>query len=179
MGCPPTAALSKTIEFSVNIKDGVNAPLDADSLPTYVIYENSIDDAFLSGTIGTLDDDNTTGAYREKIAITSTLGYELWKSYHILITSVVLGITLEKIYTFQVRPLSVEAPAAEEDPDTLAESILANAQGPQSATADGQSATQHPLRDQIEADKYLKNAGARTNPLAALTQTKIVSPGAS
>jgi hypothetical protein len=36
---------------------------------------------------------------------------------------------------------------------------------------------QHPLRDQIEADKYLANKAAGRNPAKALSRVKIVPPG--
>lgn len=177
MGCPDTTAIGWPLEFSIITHDSFNAPVDADALPTYVIYENSDDDTMASGTMELLAGNDTTGAYRARLTITSALGFELLKSYQILITAVISGSTFEKIYTFQVRALAVEAPAAEEDPDTLAESILANAQGPQSASADGQSAAQHSLPDQIAADQYLKSKDVAGSPASALRTYQIVSPG--
>jgi hypothetical protein len=61
--------------------------------------------------------------------------------------------------------------------DELDDTILENAQGPESASADGVSATRHPLRDQIEADKYLASKGARRNPVRGFVRAKIVPPG--
>ena len=55
--------------------------------------------------------------------------------------------------------------------------IRQNAQGPESAGADGVQVKQHNLRDQIEADKYLANKAATRNPAKALTRVKIVPPG--
>jgi len=37
----------------------------------------------------------------------------------------------------------------------LSDQIETNAQAPKSVTVDGSTATQHSLKDQIEADKYL------------------------
>ena len=61
--------------------------------------------------------------------------------------------------------------------DEIEHAITQNAQGPQSAEADGVRMTQHSLRDQIEADKYLASKVAARNPAAALTRVKIVPPG--
>ena len=60
----------------------------------------------------------------------------------------------------------------------LKDAIKQNAEGPKQASADGVTAQQHPLKDQIEADKYLagKEAVSRS-PAKAFTRVKIVPPG--
>jgi len=51
-------------------------------------------------------------------------------------------------------------------------------QGPESAEADGVKVKQHPLPDQIAADKYLAGKeAAQRNPARAFTRVKIVPPG--
>ena len=62
--------------------------------------------------------------------------------------------------------------------DDLKDAIKKNAQGPKQASADGVTAQQHSLADQIAADKYLaaKDAAAR-NPAKGFTRVKIVPPG--
>ena len=55
--------------------------------------------------------------------------------------------------------------------------IRQNAQGPESAEADGVKVQQHSLPDQIAADKYLAGRDARRNPARAFTRVKIVPPG--
>ena len=56
--------------------------------------------------------------------------------------------------------------------------IRQNAQGPESAEADGVKVKQHPLPDQIAADKYLAGKdAAQRNPAKAFTRVKIVPPG--
>ena len=62
-------------------------------------------------------------------------------------------------------------------PDELADAIETNAQAPASASVDGQSAKQHPLKDQIEADRYLAARVAAKVGLG-IRQTKVVPPGA-
>jgi len=62
--------------------------------------------------------------------------------------------------------------------EELDNSIEQNAAGPKQVTADGVTVQQHPLPDQIAADKYL--AGKRAvskNPAKAFTRVKIVPPG--
>ena len=61
--------------------------------------------------------------------------------------------------------------------EELDNAILQNAQGPQSAEADGVRVTQHPLPAQIVTDKHLGAKAAGKNPIKALTRVKIVSPG--
>jgi hypothetical protein len=62
--------------------------------------------------------------------------------------------------------------------DDLKDAIKQNAEGPKQASADGVSAQQHSLADQIAADKYLagKDAASR-NPAKGFTRVKIVPPG--
>jgi hypothetical protein len=56
--------------------------------------------------------------------------------------------------------------------------IRQNAQGPASAEADGVKVTQHPLSDQIAADKHLAGKDAmRRNPARGFVRVKIVPPG--
>jgi len=62
--------------------------------------------------------------------------------------------------------------------DDLKETIKQNAEGPESASADGVQVKQHGLRDQIEADKYLAGKDAvSTNPAKGITRVKIIPPG--
>ena len=63
--------------------------------------------------------------------------------------------------------------------EDLKDAIKSNAEGPRQANADGVSAQQHSLADQIAADKYLAGKdAARRNPAKAFTRVKIVPPGA-
>ena len=61
--------------------------------------------------------------------------------------------------------------------DDLKDAIKKNAEGPKQASADGVTAQQHSLADQIAADKYLAAKEARANPAKAFTRVKIVPPG--
>jgi len=56
--------------------------------------------------------------------------------------------------------------------------IEENAQGPKRVTGDSGSVDQHPLPDQIEADKYLAGKTATGTKRLGLRFVKIIPPGA-
>ncbi len=66
------------------------------------------------------------------------------------------------------------------DPDIdLAEQLqTAAASGIKSVKADGVEVTAHPLKDMIEADRYLSNKSSAAKPHRGLRFTKLVPPGA-
>ncbi|MBM3983653.1 MAG: hypothetical protein FJ304_25955 [Planctomycetes bacterium] len=63
-------------------------------------------------------------------------------------------------------------------PDDLDETIEQNAKGPAKASGDAGSVEQHPLPDQIEADRYLASKEAAKQPQRGLRFNKLVPPGA-
>lgn len=65
---------------------------------------------------------------------------------------------------------------ADETPD-LEQTILDNAAGPKRARGDQGEVEQHALKDQIEADKYLRNRAAAAAGPRALRTSRIVPPG--
>lgn len=60
----------------------------------------------------------------------------------------------------------------------LEQAIRDNAAGPAKASGDSGNVEQHPLRDQIEADRYLASKQAAKTPAKALRLTRLVPPGA-
>jgi len=64
--------------------------------------------------------------------------------------------------------------------EDLTNAIRQNAEGPAEARGDSGSMRQHPLRDQIEADKYLttKTAIANNKALLGLRLVRLMPPGA-
>ena len=60
----------------------------------------------------------------------------------------------------------------------IEQAIHDNATGPVEASVDGQSVKQHPLRDQIEADRHLSSKDAAKRKLG-IRMTKVIPPGAS
>lgn len=63
--------------------------------------------------------------------------------------------------------------------DELDDTIRQSAQGPAKATGDAGSVEQHPLPDQIEADRYLASKDAAESKKRGLRFNKLVPPGAS
>ncbi len=66
------------------------------------------------------------------------------------------------------------------DPDPtpdLEQAIRDNAAGPAKAAGDSGSVEQHPLKDQIEADRYLASKDAARKPGLRIKFAKIVPPG--
>jgi len=61
--------------------------------------------------------------------------------------------------------------------DELEDVIRTNAAGPAEAHGDSGGVKQHPLPDQIAADKYLAGKRAAANPAKGFTRLKIVPPG--
>ncbi len=60
------------------------------------------------------------------------------------------------------------------DPD---QALRDAASQPAKASIDGQSVEQHPLKDQIEADRYLASKDAARKPGLGIKFAKIVPPG--
>jgi len=63
-------------------------------------------------------------------------------------------------------------------PNDLEQTIRDNAAGPAKASGDSGSVEQHPLRDQIDADRYLASKQASASPAKALRLTRLIPPGA-
>lgn len=63
------------------------------------------------------------------------------------------------------------------DAADLEQAMIDNAAGPQSAALDGQSATAHNLRDQIELDKYLASKAAARAKKPGFRFSKFTPPG--
>jgi hypothetical protein len=62
-------------------------------------------------------------------------------------------------------------------PEDLEQTIRENAQGPKRAQGDSGSVEQHPLTEQIEADRHLASKEAAKRKLG-VRMTKVVPPGA-
>lgn len=83
-----------------------SAAVDADSAPTYRVYEQETTTPILTGTMALLDDANTTGVYSEVIALTAANGFEAGKGYTIVVSGTVGGVTGNEVISFQVAALS-------------------------------------------------------------------------
>ena len=76
--------------------------IDADSAPTYDIYEDVTDLAVATGTLNKLDDDSTLGLYAKRVqALIAT--YSVGKTYTVVVQAIVDGVPGNKAYSFIVR----------------------------------------------------------------------------
>jgi len=90
MGCQSEVTLGNNLTFSICTHDPDTGILtDADSAPTYRVYEDETATAILTGTMTVLDTSNTTGFYTELIACSVANGFETGKSYTIYIEATV------------------------------------------------------------------------------------------
>ena len=102
MGCPTGVKIGDNLVFSITTHDpDTGAITDADSAPTYRVYEDETDTAILTGTMAKLDDANTVGFYTELIECTAGNGFENGKSYTIYIEATVDGDTGGISYGFK------------------------------------------------------------------------------
>lgn len=59
----------------------------------------------------------------------------------------------------------------------ISDAIAANAAGPKKVVSDGVSVEQHPIQDQIAADKYVEGQTAASRKHRGIRFTKLISPG--
>lgn len=100
MGCPQQGILAQTLTFTVTTRNASGAAVDADSSPTYRVYEDQTQTAIVTGTMSKLDDANTTGFYSETISVTAAAGFEAYKTYTIYIEATVATTTMNLGYGF-------------------------------------------------------------------------------
>lgn len=98
------------LTFCVNTHDlRTGAALDADSVPTYRIYEDETSTPIMTGSMAKLDDSNTVGFYSERIQLTYANGFGTLNSYIIRIEATVGGKTSVIIRTFIVNTMRMSS----------------------------------------------------------------------
>jgi hypothetical protein len=78
------------------------AATDADSVPTYRIYEDETASPIITGSTALLDSVNTAGFYSERVQLTAAAGLEKGKTYTIYITATVNSIEGTMSHSFQI-----------------------------------------------------------------------------
>lgn len=78
------------------------AGTDADSVPSYRVYEDETGTPLLTGSMAKLDDANTVGFYSEQIALSAANGFEKGKSYTIYVSATVSSVTGTMSHSFQI-----------------------------------------------------------------------------
>lgn len=96
--------IDDVVTFSAQTHDpATGIATDADSAPTYRVYEDETATPILTGTMATLDAGNTDGFYSEQITLSAANGFENGKSYTIRILGTVDGISAAMTHTLQMR----------------------------------------------------------------------------
>jgi hypothetical protein len=110
MGCPSSVNIGENLVFSITTHDPETGILtDADSAPSYRIYEDETATPILTGSMAKLDDAGTTGFYTELIACTTANGFEYGKTYSIYIQATVDGNTGGISYGFKAGSVTQDA----------------------------------------------------------------------
>jgi len=103
-----TKKLDQYWELHVNTRNYTSSAADADSLPTYRVYEEDNDTVIDSGNFAKRDDANTLGYYYARAQITAALGYEVGKTYYVRAAATVNSVSdAEPIGYFTVVPDTV------------------------------------------------------------------------
>lgn len=134
------------------------AATDADSVPSYRVYEDETGTAILTGSMAKLDDDNTTGFYSEQVALSAANGFEKGKCYHVYISATVSSVTGTLSHAFQIEA-EVDANrvnwANVDNPTTtvgLSGTTIKTATDVETDTADIQSKIGSPAGASVSAD---------------------------
>jgi len=98
--------LNAYFEYHFNTQNpGTGNDSDADSLPTYRVYEDGEDTSLATGTAAKRDDANTTGYYTVRAQIVAATGYEVGKGYNVRVQTIVGGVTRSMVVgQFRVVP---------------------------------------------------------------------------
>lgn len=98
-------AIDETLRFTITTSEfDTGNSSDADSSPTYRVYEENTDTPILTGTMALLDDANTVGYYTGSITLSAANGFENGKNYSIRIAATVSAVSSAMSHDFIVRP---------------------------------------------------------------------------
>src|SRR3990172_3473078 len=96
-------AIDDALTFYANTtRFDTGAATDADSVPSYRVYEEETGTPLLTGSMALLDSANTAGFYSEQITLSAANGFEAGKSYSIYIAATVNLVAGASHHTFQV-----------------------------------------------------------------------------
>ena len=91
------------LTFYANTHDpSTGAATDADSAPTYRVYEDETGTAILNGSMALLDSSNTAGFYSEQITLSAANGFEVGKCYAIYVSATVDSVVATMNHSFRI-----------------------------------------------------------------------------
>lgn len=96
-------SLGETLTVTLNTHSpSTGSTANADTPPTYRVYEEITTTPILTGTSAALDTGSTVGFYALQLALTAANGFERGKSYTIRVLATVGGINSALIYHFSI-----------------------------------------------------------------------------
>src|SRR3990172_4920168 len=112
-----------TFTLSVN---GAAGATDADSVPSYRVYEDETGAAILTGSMAKLDDAGTTGFYSEQLTLSAANGLEKGKSYNVIMCALVSSVTYCTTESFQIEAEVDSNTVSDKTAYTLSQSFPTN-----------------------------------------------------
>lgn len=100
MPVPTIGLLTKAFSWSFDVRNTFGASADADSAPTYSIYEHETTTAIVTGTMTKLA--SNTGFYTEDIDLATDSGFETFHTYQLRIAWTFNSKDYNKTYAFIV-----------------------------------------------------------------------------
>lgn len=94
--------IDQAITFVCNTHKN-DASADADSAPSYRVYEDETATPILTGSLATLDASNTDGFYSEQITASTANGFEYGKCYTIRIAATVDAVVQAMDHTLIIK----------------------------------------------------------------------------
>lgn len=164
------------LTFCVNTHNAsTGAATDADSVPTYRVYEDETGTAILNGSMAKLDDTNTTGFYSEQITLSAANGFEKGKSYSIYISATVSSTVGTTHHSFQI---AAEINVAYVSDDSTAADNLELQYDGTGITGDNYPSTQSQLGSVVAtgaavntpAESYVLTTGTQSSGTVTSTQ---------
>lgn len=117
--------INEVVHFDVVTSDpATGAAIDADSEPTFEVFEEGTDTDIAGGTMTKRT--GRTGNYRDLIAVTASAGFEIGKFYNVVASATVAGVT-GKTVVLAFRVIAAEAIAGYQKTDL--QYVIGNDQG--------------------------------------------------
>ena len=91
-----------TVRFLHQSRNGSNVPTDADTAPTYRVYELPSETPLTTGTSAAFDASNTDGVYLVSFTAAGGSGYDKGTTYTVRVLETVSSTQHAATYTFTV-----------------------------------------------------------------------------
>lgn len=95
-------SLEGTVRFLHQARNASNVPTDADSAPTYRVYELPSETPVKTGTTSAFDTDDTDGCYLGSFTADAASGFEVGSTYQIRVLETVSSVNHAAVYSFTV-----------------------------------------------------------------------------